>query len=85
MKVLVINAGSSSLKYQLIDMTSEKVVAKGICEKIAIPGSFIKYKANGIEKRFEGIQITFLSQFYNKYFVDNSRMLCYIVLVKICF
>ena len=32
MKVLVINAGSSSLKYQLIDMDSEKVLAKGNCE-----------------------------------------------------
>lgn len=54
MKVLVVNAGSSSLKYQLLDMENEKVIAKGNCEKIAIPGSFIKYKANGMEKVFEG-------------------------------
>ncbi|MBQ8444522.1 MAG: acetate kinase [Clostridia bacterium] len=54
MKILVINAGSSSLKYQLLDMENEKVIAKGNCEKIAIAGSFIKYKANGMEKVFEG-------------------------------
>ncbi|MBQ6372446.1 MAG: acetate kinase, partial [Oscillospiraceae bacterium] len=38
MKVLVINAGSSSLKYQLIDMDNEKVMAKGLCERIGIDG-----------------------------------------------
>jgi acetate kinase len=36
MKVLVINAGSSSLKYQLIDMQDESVLAKGICERICL-------------------------------------------------
>lgn len=54
MKILVINAGSSSLKYQLFDMENEKVIAKGNCEKIGINGSFIKYKANGVEKVFDG-------------------------------
>lgn len=49
MKVLVINAGSSSLKYQLIDMETEKAVAKGGCERIGIDGSFLKHKANGKE------------------------------------
>ena len=43
MKVLVINAGSSSLKYQLIDMKTEKCLSKGICEKIGI-GGFIKHQ-----------------------------------------
>ena len=38
MKVLVINCGSSSLKYQLIDSESEKVLAKGICERIKLDG-----------------------------------------------
>lgn len=38
MKILVVNAGSSSLKYQLIDMTDEKVIAKGNCERIGIDG-----------------------------------------------
>ena len=49
MKVLVINAGSSSLKYQLIDMQTEKAIAKGGCERIGIEGSFLKHKANGKE------------------------------------
>lgn len=39
MKILVINAGSSSLKYQLIDMDTEAVLAKGLCERIGIEGS----------------------------------------------
>lgn len=38
MNVLVINCGSSSLKYQLIDSVSEKVLAKGLCERIGIDG-----------------------------------------------
>ncbi len=38
MNILVVNAGSSSLKYQLFDMESEKVLAKGLCERIAIDG-----------------------------------------------
>ena len=38
MKILVINAGSSSLKYQLIDMETESVMAKGLCERIGIDG-----------------------------------------------
>ena len=44
MKILVINAGSSSLKYQLIDMTNEKVLAKGNCERIGTDGAFIGFK-----------------------------------------
>ena len=44
MKVLVINTGSSSLKYQLIDMDTETVLAKGNCERIGIDGSKIKHK-----------------------------------------
>ena len=43
MKVLVINCGSSSLKYQLIDMTNEVALAKGLCERIGIEGSRIKH------------------------------------------
>lgn len=49
MKVLVINAGSSSLKYQLIDMETEKAIAKGGCERIGLDKSFLKHKANGME------------------------------------
>ncbi len=40
MKILVINAGSSSLKYQLMDMDNESILAKGICERIGIDGLF---------------------------------------------
>lgn len=53
MKILVVNAGSSSLKYQLIDMETEKVLAKGGCERIGIPGSLLKAKGNGKEKLYE--------------------------------
>ena len=38
MKVLVINCGSSSLKYQLINMEDKSVLAKGLCERIGIDG-----------------------------------------------
>ena len=48
MKVLVINAGSSSLKFQLIDMDDESVIAKGICEEIGGKSGF-KYKVPGRE------------------------------------
>lgn len=43
MKILVINAGSSSLKYQLIDMDSHSVMAKGLCERIGIDGSNLQH------------------------------------------
>jgi len=43
MKVLVINAGSSSLKYKLIDMNTEAVMAKGLCERIGIDGSKLSH------------------------------------------
>ncbi|NMA06364.1 MAG: acetate kinase, partial [Ruminococcaceae bacterium] len=46
MKILVINAGSSSLKYQLFDMDRKEVIAKGICERIGIDGS-IRHTGNG--------------------------------------
>jgi acetate kinase len=47
MKVLVINCGSSSLKYQLIDMEGEKVLCKGLCERIGMDGSMITHDGNG--------------------------------------
>lgn len=53
MKILVVNAGSSSLKYQLIDMETESVLAKGGVERIGIPGSLLKAKGNGKEKVYE--------------------------------
>ena len=47
MKILVINCGSSSLKYQLIDMEHEGVLAKGLCERISIEGSKLTHKPAG--------------------------------------
>ena len=53
MKVLVVNAGSSSLKYQLIDMDNESVIAKGGCERIGLPNSLLKHKTAKGEKLIE--------------------------------
>ncbi len=50
MNVLIINCGSSSLKYQLIDSESENVLAKGLCERIGIPGSAIIHQPGGGDK-----------------------------------
>ncbi|MFR5601274.1 MAG: acetate/propionate family kinase [Lachnospiraceae bacterium] len=50
MKILVINCGSSSLKYQLIDMENEAVLAKGLCERIGIDGSKLTHEAAGKDK-----------------------------------
>ena len=44
MKILVLNSGSSSLKYQLIDMTTEKLLAKGYYERIGLDGAFLTHK-----------------------------------------
>ena len=53
MKILVVNAGSSSLKYQLFDMDTESVIVKGGAERIGIPGSVLTQKANGKETVIE--------------------------------
>ncbi len=50
MNVLVINCGSSSLKYQFINSDSEEVLAKGLCERIGIDGSQITYQPKGGDK-----------------------------------
>lgn len=50
MNVLVINCGSSSLKYQLINMDDESVLAKGLVERIGIEGSVLKHEKAGLEK-----------------------------------
>ena len=50
MNILVINCGSSSLKYQLIDSDSEKVLAKGLCDRIGISGSAITHQKDGGDK-----------------------------------
>ena len=55
MKVLVINCGSSSLKYQLIDSQSEEVLAKGLCERIGIEGSSVTHQKAGEGKKTEAV------------------------------
>ena len=50
MNILVINCGSSSLKFQLINADNEKLIAKGLCERIGIEGSRISYTPDGGEK-----------------------------------
>lgn len=58
MNILVINCGSSSLKYQLIDSESEKVLAKGLCERIGIDGSAITHQPAGREKRTDKVNMS---------------------------
>ncbi len=50
MKILVINCGSSSLKYQFIDMKNEEVIAKGLAERIGIEGSVLKHQPGDSDK-----------------------------------
>ena len=51
MNVLVINCGSSSLKYQLINSDTEDVLAKGLCERIGIDGRPVSYTHLDVYKR----------------------------------
>ncbi len=53
MKVLVVNCGSSSIKYQLIDMENENLMAKGYLEKIGLPDSFLTHTVNGEKHKIE--------------------------------
>ena len=53
MKILVLNCGSSSVKFQLIDMTNEDLLAKGIVERIGFDDAILKYKPKGNDK-FKG-------------------------------
>jgi acetate kinase len=50
MNILVLNCGSSSLKYQLINMEDESVLAKGLVERIGIDGSILTHKPTGKDK-----------------------------------
>jgi acetate kinase len=55
MKIIVLNCGSSSIKYQLFDMTNHSVLAKGVVEKVGLHGSFLKYEPfNGEAVKLEG-------------------------------
>lgn len=58
MKILVVNAGSSSLKYQLIEMNDESVLAKGVCERIGIDGSVLKHEYDGKKVEIKGAMPT---------------------------
>jgi acetate kinase len=49
MKIIVLNCGSSSIKYQLFDMTKKEVMAKGLVDKIGLHGSYIKHERKGDE------------------------------------
>lgn len=53
MKVLVINCGSSSLKYRMIETDTKEVICKGLCERIGIGGGHFKYDVTGSDKGFE--------------------------------
>ena len=53
MKILVLNSGSSSLKYQVIDMETEEMLAKGYFERIGQSNSFLTHKAHGQKHKFE--------------------------------
>ena len=52
MKILVLNCGSSSLKYQLIDMENEAVLCIGLVERIGIEGSILTQKKDGVEGKY---------------------------------
>ena len=49
MKIIVLNCGSSSIKYQLFDMTNQTAIAKGVADKIGLHGSYVKHKKTGEE------------------------------------
>ena len=53
MKILVLNCGSSSIKYALYDMTEKSVITSGGIEKIGMPDSFITIKLNGEKHKIE--------------------------------
>ena len=53
MKILVLNSGSSSLKYQVIDMDTEEMIAKGNFERIGQANSFLTHKVHGLKHKFE--------------------------------
>ncbi|MCR5302634.1 MAG: acetate kinase [Lachnospiraceae bacterium] len=57
MNVLVINCGSSSLKYQLINTDSEEVLAKGLCERIGIDGGMHTYQKGGSDKKKTDVEM----------------------------
>ena len=80
MKVLVVNCGSSSIKYQLINMENESVMAKGYLEKIGLPDSFLTHTVNGEKRKIdepinnheEGIKLVLAQLTHPEYGVISS-------------
>ena len=77
MNVLVINCGSSSLKYQVIDSVTEKVEAKGLCERIGIDGVFSYQPAGGAKEESEkpmpthNEAVSYVIEAFNTIFIHN--------------
>ena len=53
MKILVLNCGSSSIKYQLLDMATETLITKGLVERIGLKDSVLKYTVEGVQRKIE--------------------------------
>ena len=83
MKILVINSGSSSLKYQVIDMETNEMLVKGNYERIGQAGSFLTHKVQGVKRKFEhevknheeAIQFI-ISRIYPAIFYANCSICC---------
>ena len=75
MKILVLNCGSSSIKFQLVDMTDEKVLMKGVYERVGTPQAFLTVKVDGKKikleesalNHIEGIEVIFKQLLNEKY------------------
>lgn len=65
MKVLVLNCGSSSIKYKLFEMTTKEVLAQGGIEKIGLPGSFLKLTLPNGEKKILEKDVPNILQVYS--------------------
>ena len=63
MKILVLNCGSSSLKYQLFNMDNERVLAQGVVERIGLNNSILTHKKGEEEKYKINIHSTFFNEF----------------------
>ena len=81
MKILVLNCGSSSIKYKLFDMTTKEVIAQGGIEKIGLKGSFLKLTLpNGekkiLEKVMYCVQLCRLSRLLRESLVYQVQCCC---------
>ena len=72
MNILVVNAGSSSLKYQLIDSVTTEVKAKGLCERIGLDGSRIEHK-----QLIKGTKTTYESPMKDHADAISSKLTCF--------